>query len=201
MVYKHKGQLDLALTSYREALRLNPRMSDAHINIGNVYMEKDQPKMALHHYQSALEIRPKWTKALEAVASAQEILNPPAVVAPSEPPRPAPTAPAEASPAMDHPVDPLTHSHLLHGLHEAAIATEDAGRLLQKIVGQEIEPVVAELARVLLKPGTGRNDVDACITKFENAINRMRHHPPGAQDVGGQARRDQRSFPHEMTRA
>ena len=70
--------------------------------------------------------------------------------------------------------DPAAHATFLTNLHQTAIATEEAGRLLQKIVGEEVEPVIAELARVLLQTRGSRGELDACVTKFENALNRMR---------------------------
>ena len=53
----------MAIQAYREALRVNPQMADAHYNLGNVYMEKGQPSMAATHYKQALMLRPNWDKA------------------------------------------------------------------------------------------------------------------------------------------
>jgi tetratricopeptide (TPR) repeat protein len=176
LVYKRKGQNDMALTAYREALRLNPRMADAHLNMGNLYMEKDQPRMALQHYEQALQIRPNWDKALDGVASAQAVIS--GVVADTAAdPNESSLQPLRAAPtgggALDRTVDPVSHATFLTTLHQATIVTEDTGRLLQKIVGEEIEPVVAELARVLLNSAGSRSELDACVTRFETALNRM----------------------------
>jgi tetratricopeptide (TPR) repeat protein len=175
LVYRRKGQIDMSLTAYREALRLNPRMADAHLNIGNLHMEKGQPKMAVQHYEQALQLRPHWEKALDGIATAQ------AAVAESAAPSPdesvagtaARVAPSSAS-NIDRLVDPVTHATFLSTLHQATISSEDTGRLVQKIVGEEIEPVIAELSRVLLHSGGSRSELEACVTRFETALNRMR---------------------------
>ena len=204
LVYKRKGQLDLAMTACREALRLNPRMADAHINIGNLYTEKGQPKMALHHYQLALEIRPNWEKALAAVASAQAVLSGDAD-SPSEQAQTAHPAhaahavhaPPQVSSDLDRVIDPAAQADLLAGLHHATIATEDVGRLLQKIVGEEVEPVVAELARVLLHAPGGHSEVDACVTRFETALNRMRTAHQALKTSVGKLEKYGDQFPHK----
>ena len=74
---------------------------------------------------------------------------------------------------MDRLVDPVVHATFLTNLHQATIVTEEAGRRLAAIVGDEIEPVIQELSRVLLHKGS-RGELDACLTKFEAAINNMR---------------------------
>jgi tetratricopeptide (TPR) repeat protein len=185
LVYRRKSQPDLAITAYREALRLNPRMADAHLNIGNLYMEKDQPKMALHHYEQAVAIRPNWEKALDAVRGAQEVLSGAAAAAQDPGPEGSALRAAPAGADRDRLVDPAAHATFLTTLHQAAIVTEDTGRLLEKIVGEEVEPVVAELARVLLQSHGSRSELDSCVSKFENALNRMRTaHQALNQQVG-----------------
>ena len=75
---------------------------------------------------------------------------------------------------MDRAVDPVTHATFLSALHQATIITEDTGRLLQKIVGEEIEPVIAERRACFSTRPARRTELDACVTRFENALNRMR---------------------------
>jgi Tfp pilus assembly protein PilF len=179
LVYKRKNQADMALTAYREAVRINPRMADAHLNMANLYMEKEQPRMALKHYEEALKVRPNWDKALDGLASAQAALS--AETGGEEQgeeqgegsSHTARAAAAQGS-DLDRTVDPVIHATFLSTLHQATIVTEDTGRLLQKIVAEEVEPVIAELSRVLLNAGGSRNELDACVTKFETALNRMR---------------------------
>jgi tetratricopeptide (TPR) repeat protein len=174
VVYKRKGQTDMALTAYREALRLNPRMADAHLNMGNLYMEKEQPRMALQHYEEAQKLRPGWDKASTGIESAHE-----ALVA-SEGSGPVDTTPGSQvrapNPAagLDRMVDPLVHATFLGHMHQATISTEETGRLLQKIVGEEIEPAITDLSRALLNTSGSRSELDASVTRFETALNRMR---------------------------
>jgi tetratricopeptide (TPR) repeat protein len=178
LVYKRKNQADMALTAYREAVRINPRMADAHLNMANLYMEKEQPRMALKHYEQALQVRPNWDKALDGMASAQAVLAGEAEAEEGEEPAEGSshTVRAAAAPGgdMDRMVDPVVHATFLSTLHQATIVAEDTGRLLQKIVVEEVEPVIAELSRVLLNTGGSRSELDACVTKFETALNRMR---------------------------
>jgi tetratricopeptide (TPR) repeat protein len=175
LVYKRKGQNDMAITAYREALRLNPRMADAHLNMGNLYMEKDQPRMALQHYEEAQKLRPTWDKAIAGIESAQEAL---AIVEAAA----APTASVAGTQAkvpvpgsdLDRLVDPVVHATFLTNLHQSTISSEETGRLLQKIIGEEIEPAITDLSRALLNTGGSRGELDASVTRFETALNRMR---------------------------
>jgi tetratricopeptide (TPR) repeat protein len=174
LVYRRKGQTDMALTAYREALRLNPRMADAHLNMGNLYMEKDQPRMALQHYEEALKLRHGWEKATAGIETAQMAIA--AMEGTPQPEGAAGTqmrAPATGS-DMDRLVDPVVHATFLGSLHQATISTEDTGRLLHKIVGEEMEPAIAELSRALLNTSGSRGELDSCVTRFETALNRMR---------------------------
>ncbi len=176
LVYKRKGQTDMALTAYREALRLNPRMADAHLNMGNLYMEKEQPRMALQHYEEAQKLRTGWDKALAGIESAKEALAASEGSAPTAAAVPGSQikAPTPASGDPNRTVDPITHATFLSGLHQATISAEETGRLLQKIVGEEIEPAITELSRALLNTGGSRSELDASVTRFETALNRMR---------------------------
>ena len=179
LVHKRKGQTDLAMTAYKEALRLNPRMADAHLNLANLYMEKDQPRMALQHYTEALKIRPEWDKALDGHDAAQaaisgEVLrvDAPAIAggAGTQVTRQAPVAGSE----MDRLVDPIIHASFLTMLHQATIVSEETGRLLAKIISEEIEPGLQELSRALLHSAGSRGELDGSVEKFETALNRMR---------------------------
>lgn len=175
LVYKRKGQPDLAITAYKEALRINPRMADAHLNLGNLYLERDQPKVALQHYEQALQLRAGWEKALDGIAHIRSVL---AGEAASSPGPNAHQAPTRAAPPpgsdMERLVDPVHHGVFLSNLHQATTVTEDTGRLLQKIVGEEIEPVIKELSTALLHSSGSRTELETCLTRFETALNRMR---------------------------
>jgi tetratricopeptide (TPR) repeat protein len=171
LVYRRKGQNDLAITAYREAIRLNPRMADAHLNLANLYLDKQQSRQALQHYEAALKLRPGWDKALDGQAQAQAGLSGEGrkqVAAPA----PAPTAPRAAD--LERPVDPVLHSAFLTSLHQATSQSEDNGLLFQKVLAEEVEPVIKELSNVLLHPNGPRSELEACINRFEAALQHMR---------------------------
>jgi tetratricopeptide (TPR) repeat protein len=68
---KNLGQLSLAVTAYREAIRLDSRMADAHLNLANLYVEMGNYSQALSHYRGALEINPAFRKAEAGIAATQ----------------------------------------------------------------------------------------------------------------------------------
>jgi cytochrome c-type biogenesis protein CcmH/NrfG len=175
VVYKRKGQADLAITAYKEAIRINPRMADAHLNLANLLLERNKPRDALHHYEQAQQLRPGWEKAADGIAEAKELIA--AEKAGKEATPGTAVAPARAATPggdMDRMIDPVAHGTFLSSLHQAAIVSEETGRLLQKVIGEEVEPVIKELSAVLLHKHGSRGELDACLSKFEAALNRMR---------------------------
>jgi tetratricopeptide (TPR) repeat protein len=171
LVYRHKGQTDLAIQSYKEAIRVNPRMADAHLNLANLYLDKEQPRQAIHHYELALQIRPNWDKALDGLEEARAKSS---GERPHTPVTVGPAARAAPGGAPDLTLDPIAHAAYLTTLHQAAIVSEETARLLQRILGEEVEPVIKELSNVLLHASGPRSELDACVGKFENALHRMR---------------------------
>jgi len=171
LVYRRKGQADLAITAYREAIRLNPRMADAHLNLANLYLERENARMALNHYQQAAQLRPNWDKALEGIEQAKAILEDTQPASPAQ----SPAQPAAASVIeSDKFVDPVHHANFLTTLHSSASVAEDTARLLQKIVGEEIDPVLKELSYALMHTHGSRSELDNCLSKFETALGRLR---------------------------
>jgi tetratricopeptide (TPR) repeat protein len=60
----HKGRVNEAVDSYREALRINPEYEEAHYNLGNIFLRKGQLDEAIGCYQAALQIEPNYMDAL-----------------------------------------------------------------------------------------------------------------------------------------
>ncbi len=169
LVHRRKGQVDLAIQAYREALRLNPRMADAHLNLGNLFLEKSQPRMAMQHYNQALELRPSWEKALDARRHAEALLSPPPADA-EAPPQKATTGIS----ALDRTADPVEHGALLTALHSASSEAETFGKQFQQLLLDEVEPAIKELSSSLLYPNGSRSEMEACFSRFEAALERMR---------------------------
>jgi tetratricopeptide (TPR) repeat protein len=178
LVLRRKGQSDLAMNAYKEAIRLNPRMADAHLNLANLYMEKEQPRDALKHYEAALKVRTDWDKALDGLEAAQEAIEHESQVAHAAAAAPGTAVQTTGRVAVvadsDRLVDPVLHATFLAALHQATISSEEAGKLLSTIVGGEIEPAIQELSRALLNRHGSRGELDACLTKFETALGRMK---------------------------
>jgi tetratricopeptide (TPR) repeat protein len=173
LVYRRKGQADLAIQAYREATRVNPRMADAHFNLANLYFEKGQYGQATNHYRQALETRPNWDKAMSGLEQAEEA-HAAAVkeIVQSRAPKTAPVA----KPAFDpyRQVDPLVQGGLLSILHKATIESDSQGRHFLQILEDEIEPAIKELSSCLLYPDVSASELDHCVQKFEDAIANMR---------------------------
>jgi tetratricopeptide (TPR) repeat protein len=167
LVYRRRGQVDLAIAAYREAIRLNPRMADAYLNLANLYLDKEQFRQSLQHYEDALKVRPGWDKALEGLSQVKAIMS-------GDSPKAAePTAAAPANTALERPIDPVIHATFLTNLHHATVTTDETGRLVQKILADEIEPAIKDLSAVLLKHSS-RSELEECVTKFEAVLTRMR---------------------------
>jgi predicted TPR repeat methyltransferase len=180
LVYRRKGQTDLAISAYKEAIRINPRMADAHLNLANLHLEKGQARQAAHHYELGLQIRPGWDKALDGLDHAKAAIaqehagRGPASGDTATGGSSAVLRSAPAGSDLDRPVDPVTHHAFLTSLHQTTIATEETGRLLQKIIDEEVEGALKELSTALLHSSGSRGELDTCLTKFETALNRMR---------------------------
>lgn len=173
LVYRRKGQTDLAIQAYREATRVNPRMADAHYNLANLYFERQQYPLAIAHYRHALELRPNWEKASNSLEQAE---------ATDKAQRQGSTqAQQEAEQAQragrkfdpERMVDPMEHGAVLNSLHNVTIESENQGRNLLKVLLSEIEPAIKELSNVLLQPDHSVNELDQCVEKFESGMSNM----------------------------
>ncbi len=63
VAYDARGQSDAAFGEYREALRLDPGLSDAHNNLGTALMAKGMVEEAIREYREALATRPGYAMA------------------------------------------------------------------------------------------------------------------------------------------
>ncbi len=58
-----KERVDEAIIQYQEALQINPRYPEAHLNLGNALLQKGGVDEAITHYQKALQFKPYYAKA------------------------------------------------------------------------------------------------------------------------------------------
>ncbi len=58
IVLRDQGEMDQAITHYRQAVALRPNYAEAHYNLGRLLVQKGQLDDAIAHYKKALEINP-----------------------------------------------------------------------------------------------------------------------------------------------
>jgi tetratricopeptide (TPR) repeat protein len=61
----------MAVPAYREAIRLDPQMADAYLNLGNVYLEMNNLVQAAAQFKKALEIDPAMERAQRGLEKTQ----------------------------------------------------------------------------------------------------------------------------------
>jgi Flp pilus assembly protein TadD len=179
LAYRRKKQLELAIQAYHEAVRLNPRMPDAHLNLANAYLDKGQYSSAMAHYREALALRPNWEKAENGLAQAEAAVAASRQASSPSPSTPTPIPDRDKEPATgvldpERTVDPNVHGALLTTLHRATIESENHSRNFLQILEKEIEPAIKELSTCLLYPDTSVGELDACVHKFESAMHSIR---------------------------
>jgi len=60
---KDKGELDAAIDSYKQALKIKPDYAEAHSNMGIALQEKGELDAAIDSYKQALKIKPDYAEA------------------------------------------------------------------------------------------------------------------------------------------
>jgi tetratricopeptide (TPR) repeat protein len=170
VVYRLQGKFDLAIQSYREALKLNPRMADAHLNMANLFTERELWRQAIEHYKEALKLRPDWEKAVDGLAHAEAKLGD--KQAPTAPPVPKKDLTREEK-YRDKPLDPERHGQYLLDLYNVSGEVEECARQLVLILERELEQALKQLSTALLYPDTPRSQLDACVERFEKAMERL----------------------------
>lgn len=72
---RHLGQLAMAISAYREAIRRAPQMVEAYLNLANAYLEMGNHQQAITNYNKALEIRPEFEQARVGLEAAEQAVK------------------------------------------------------------------------------------------------------------------------------
>ena len=150
------GQLDQAIASYQQAIRLDPACAAAYSNLGNVLQQQGDPSGAVTSYQVALQITPNYPEAHFNLGNAYEALgqHDAAIAAYREALRLRPSY-AQA------------YNNLAHAL-------QSAGRLEEAVAAYEIAVRIAPAAPELLVNlgsalrGLGR--LDEAVARYQRAL-------------------------------
>src|SRR5512146_1259039 len=67
--FAQKGDLNCAVASFKQALRLEPHLAEAHFDLGLVRQSQQQPEAAIGEFRLALQYDPSLLQAHCAIAS------------------------------------------------------------------------------------------------------------------------------------
>ena len=73
--YQKVGMLDAAVTSYKIAIRFNPKLAVAYYNLGLVHLGKRQPRRAIADFGMVIKLQPDNAGAVRNQAYAYSLLN------------------------------------------------------------------------------------------------------------------------------
>src|SRR5262249_40778375 len=157
IAYKGLNQLAMAVSAYREALKLDPQMVDAHTNLANVFVEQGNLTQAVNHYRTALEIRPGFSRAQRGLEAAQE-----AAVAAKDAVSPfgrlvdkdAPNRGAAA--AFSRKMSDEERSHDRHAISQMCPGLDAAAAALNQHLKEDLERILLLLSRSVAQGKEGR---------------------------------------------
>jgi len=75
IIESQKGNSIKAFNCFTTSLKHNPRHSEAHYNLGNLYFDEDEFRLAQTHYEMAGEVEPSFANAYFNLALIQAINN------------------------------------------------------------------------------------------------------------------------------
>ncbi len=150
------GQLDRAIQSYREALRIRPDYAEAHYNLGLVVAAKGRTEESMGHYRAALRFRPNYAEAHLNLGKAQ-------------------AAAGRLGEAMAHYREALrlkpgyVKAHLNLGNAEAAVGQSDRA-IAHFREALRLSPDYAEAHNNLGAMLAGRGEYDKAFEEFSQAL-------------------------------
>jgi tetratricopeptide (TPR) repeat protein len=59
----YQGKLEEAIAALKTAIRINPKQSAAHVNLGNIYLEQGNVEKAIASYKTGISINPNLAEA------------------------------------------------------------------------------------------------------------------------------------------
>jgi tetratricopeptide (TPR) repeat protein len=163
------GQPAMAVSAYKEAIRIDPVMAEAYQNLANVYLEMNNFQLAILNFNKALEIRPEFEKAQtglnraeDALEQSKKIKNPfGRLVDPRT--LEAATANAVAAPSESHPLE----RRRVHELsHELNLLTED----FRDLTKSQLEPRLHELQKIVAEGRVSGLALARAVTEFQESF-------------------------------
>lgn len=66
--YEAQGKIDRALSTYAEALHLDPSMALGHYRLGSLLAKQGRRAAAIAEYREAVRLKPDFAEAIQALA-------------------------------------------------------------------------------------------------------------------------------------
>jgi len=168
------NQSSMAMTAYKEALKIDPELLEAQLGIGNLYLEMKSHAQAIRHFEQALKFHPDSKRAQSALRDAREekevnrdSVNPFGRLVDMN------NMGLKGNVVMNRELsqeEQLQDRQMVRSLsRDLLVETETC---LEKFRG-EVEPALLSISRTLAEGGASPANVLASIDKLQNAISAL----------------------------
>ncbi|MGE3315226.1 MAG: tetratricopeptide repeat protein, partial [Planctomycetaceae bacterium] len=173
LAYRGLEQQAMAISAYREAVRVSPLMAAAHQNLAHVYVDIGNHQQAIVHYQKALEINPEFDRAkrgLEQARQASDQLK--HAVSPFGRLVDKDAAGAKTAPRVDRQLNDLERHQDRTRVYELATQIDEAANILLKQTREDLETSLTLLNRAVAQGPEGPRSLSKCHHDFIAAFKR-----------------------------
>jgi tetratricopeptide (TPR) repeat protein len=164
----------MAVSAYKEAVRVAPKMASAHQNLANVYVDMGNFQQAIMHYKKALEIDPTFERAQRGLEHAQTLsVDAKKSVSPFGRLVDASAVGPKTAPKVERQISDLERAQDRMIIFNLLNDVGDSANVLLKSLREEFEPALATLSRSLSQSSEGvaglPRDYRQFLTTFKEA--------------------------------
>lgn len=169
----HRGlnQLSMAVSAYREALRLDPQMAEAHLNLANVYVDMGNYQQAIICYKAVLELDPDSQRAQDGLAHAEhasgqakQSISPFGRLVDTEKVR------AKSQPRVVRELSDVERLEDRQTVYQLSGDIRSAAQDLRQQVRAELEPALTALNRAVTQAGEAPAAVNKALADYLSAV-------------------------------
>ena len=166
-------QNSLAVSAYKEAIKINPEMLEAYQNLGNTYKEMGNTQMAIINFKKAIDLKPNFEKARTALGNTEILqhqkknsFSPFGRLVDSNPPA-MKSAPAECKP-LNEGERWVERQHVKHLADEI----ETLAKAFAEYIRHHVEPIILDAERAVAQVGDSAFGIPEVAETFRATVNR-----------------------------